>query len=270
MIKNALIYFTLINILFLVSCEKDDETGDNGLDLIKITTALTDDQSFEVELFAMDTLFEGYNELFLRVKELESGNYLDEASLKLKPMMDMITMKHSAPCEDPMGVVNETGYHECAVVFIMPSTPDMAWTVDVTVEATGIESAASLDIPVVLSLEEARKINVISKIDEVKYFVSLVAPMDPEVGINDCEFTVHYKESMMSFPPAEDLTVEIEPEMPSMDHGSPNNVDPVHTSLGHYTGKLNFTMTGWWRIHITLKKNGEIISDEAYMDITLN
>jgi hypothetical protein len=74
---------------------------------------------------------------------------------------------------------------------------------------------------------------------------------------------------MMSFPPAEDLTIEIEPEMPSMDHGSPNNVHPVHFADGHYVGKVNFTMTGWWRIHMVIKKDGELLTDEAYMDITL-
>ncbi|MCK4750942.1 MAG: FixH family protein, partial [Bacteroidales bacterium] len=79
-----------------------------------------------------------------------------------------------------------------------------------------------------------------------------------------------YKESMMSFPPAEDLIVEIEPEMPSMDHGSPNNEHPVHLADGHYRGKINFTMTGWWRVHITLKKGDEVVTDEAFLDITLD
>ncbi|MCK4749963.1 MAG: FixH family protein, partial [Bacteroidales bacterium] len=57
-------------------------------------------------------------------------------------------------------------------------------------------------------------------------------------------------------------------EMPSMDHGSPNNENPVHTENGHYVGKLNFTMTGWWRVHITLKKGDDVICDDKYMDIT--
>lgn len=73
---------------------------------------------------------------------------------------------------------------------------------------------------------------------------------------------------MMSFPAITDYEVEINPEMPSMGHGSPNNVNPVHTAKGHYTGKVNFTMTGLWRVHIKLKKNGSVISESAYFDIT--
>jgi hypothetical protein len=56
--------------------------------------------------------------------------------------------------------------------------------------------------------------------------------------------------------------------MPSMGHGSPNNVNPVHTSNGHYLGKVNFTMSGFWRVHLTIKKNGVLLSNDQYFDIT--
>ena len=270
MYKNVIYYGLLYALsIALISCEKSDNQGDQNGDLVKISSEISVDQSFKVDLYARDTLFEGYNKLFLLITNQESKQVLSEAELKLKPMMDMITMKHSAPFENPAGVANTEGYFEGAVVFIMPSTSDMGWTLDVNIKTVDTEESANIVIPVVKSLEEARKINVISAIDECKYFVSIVEPVEPKVGINTCEFTIHYKESMMSFPPAEDITMEIEPEMPSMDHGSPNNEHPVHIGEGHYVGKLNFTMTGWWRIHITLKKGNEIITDDAYMDITL-
>jgi hypothetical protein len=268
---KKLIFYGLLYALSiaLISCEKTDNQGDQNGDLVKIASGISVDQSFKVDLYALDTLFEGYNKLFLLITNQVSNQTLSEAELKLKPMMDMITMKHSAPFENPAGVTNTEGYFEGAVVFIMPSTADMGWTLEVNIKTGDYEGSASIIIPVVKSLEEPRKINVISAIDETKYFVSIVEPVKPMVGINTCEFTIHYKESMMSFPPAEGITMEIEPEMPSMDHGSPNNEHPTHTGEGHYVGKLNFTMTGWWRVHITLKKGNEIITDEAYMDITL-
>jgi hypothetical protein len=74
--------------------------------------------------------------------------------------------------------------------------------------------------------------------------------------------------SMMSFPPATDLTIEIDPQMPSMGHGSPNNVNPVHTANGHYLGSVNFNMTGAWRIYLVIKKGSRTISNKAYFDIT--
>ncbi|MCP4311210.1 MAG: hypothetical protein GY790_08115 [Bacteroidetes bacterium] len=241
----------------------------NDRDLVFIASAMTENQAFEISLYANDTLFEGYNPLYISVKNNSSKSLVTDATLALKPIMDMIDMKHAAPCENPIGLANDEDLFEAAVVFIMPSSGMMGWTLDINVKTAEKDETAVLEIPRVKSLDEARKFNVISPLDETKYFVSLVEPLEPEVGINSCEFTVHYKANMMSFPAAEDLTIEIEPEMPSMDHGSPNNENPVHTADGHYVGKVNFTMTGWWRIHMVIKKDGEVLTEEAYMDITL-
>jgi len=100
--------------------------------------------------------------------------------------------------------------------------------------------------------------------DEERYFLSLVAPLDPSVGKQDIEFTVHGRESMMSFPPIEDFTVEIEPSMPAMGHGSPDNEQPVHQSDGHYVGKVNFIMTGAWRVDVRLKRGEQVVAQAAF------
>jgi len=71
----------------------------------------------------------------------------------------------------------------------------------------------------------------------------------------------------MSFPCCNDLTVEITPEMPSMGHGSPNNVNPVSIGNGHYLGTVNFTMTGAWRINMIFKKNGRMLGSRNYFDV---
>ncbi len=53
-----------------------------------------------------------------------------------------------------------------------------------------------------------------------------------------------------------------------MGHGSPNNVNPVSTGKGHYKGKVNFTMTGEWKINVIVKKDGNIISKDLYFNTT--
>jgi hypothetical protein len=74
---------------------------------------------------------------------------------------------------------------------------------------------------------------------------------------------------MMDWPYEPYLAVEIEPEMPSMNHGSPNNVNPTHIGDGHYKGVVNFTMTGWWRVNMKIKDGeGNILTDDVYFDIT--
>jgi hypothetical protein len=265
---NAFLFLIAIFLVF-VSCEKNDDTGDQDPGIYKITSAISEDGIYKVELYSKnDTLFEGYNKLFFSVTESETKNLISEAELGLRPMMHMVDKMHSAPYENPESTASSDGYFEGAVVFIMPSNPDEGWVLNVDMNISETETVTELEIPWVKYLEEPRKVKVTSDIDGTIYFVSLVEPSDPVVGINPCEFTIHYKESMMSFPAATDLTMTIEPEMPSMEHGSPNNEDPVHTEKGHYTGKVNFTMTGWWRVHFTLKKGDKIVSDDNYMDIT--
>ncbi len=269
---KILTYLTLVLSIILTlfsACDNNDNPEPDFSPSVKIAEANSNNNNFKAEFFANDTLFEGYNKVFFKINNISDNNSISEAEIKLKPLMDMMTMVHSAPVENPQNLINDNGYFEGAIVLIMPSSEMMGWTLDVIVNAGGVTDTVHFEIPLVKNLEEKRKINVINQSDSTqKYFVSLLEPNEPKIGINDFNITVHYKENMMSFPAAEDLTIEIEPEMPSMDHGSPNNEHPVHQSNGHYNGKINFTMSGWWRVHIKIMKGTELVTDDAYLDIT--
>jgi hypothetical protein len=54
-----------------------------------------------------------------------------------------------------------------------------------------------------------------------------------------------------------------------MGHGSPNNVNPAHTTGARYAGKVNFTMTGLWRLNLRVQVPGEE-PFETYFDVTLD
>lgn len=261
-----LLIAALISLLF--SCDEEESDSSVQMKKVLISEAISNSGEYALNVYAKDTLYEGYNKLYLELKETNSGNEINEAKIELFPLMHMILKTHAAPVENPDELIGESGFFEGAIVFIMPSNPDENWTIDVTLRIGEIDDTVQVSLPVVKSLDDPRKINVISDIDETVYFVSWIEPDAPKVGVNDLEFSVHYKQNMMSFPAVEDLSIEIEPEMPSMDHGSPNNVNPVHVVNGHYEGKVNFTMTGWWRIHVTVKKGNEIVTDDAYFDVT--
>ena len=62
---------------------------------------------------------------------------------------------------------------------------------------------------------------------------------------------------MMTFAPVDDAAIALDPQMPSMGHGSPGSVSPTLTSLGRYTGKLSFSMPGEWETKITLTRGGQ-------------
>lgn len=254
--------------LLFAACEKDEDNIPEEMNFQPVVKANSEAGLFSVELMAKETLFQGYNKLYLDIRKSSGNSRVTQASVKLRPLMHMTTMTHAAPVENPLPTVGDEGYFEGAVVFIMPSNPDEGWTLEVAIDAEGQKDTVDLTIPEVRGLEEAREFNAVSEATGRTYFVSLVEPSAPKVGMNDIEFTVHYRENMLSFPAAEDLLIAIEPEMPSMNHGSPNNVNPVHTGNGHYKGKVNFTMTGWWRVNIDLSQGGQAIGENLSFDIT--
>ncbi|MFB6317950.1 FixH family protein [Saccharicrinis sp. FJH54] len=269
--KNKLLRYVgallLPSVMVLSSCEDNNTDPVNQTEMITIAEGISHSGDYSVKIMAVDSLFEGYNKLHISLFETGTQTVVNDAVMQFHPLMDMMTKVHAAPVENPVQS-EQNGSYDGAIVFIMPSTDDMGWSLKLTIDDGGFRDTINLQLPKVRALDEVRKIMVVSGIDSTVYFVSLLSPMDPVVGMNDIEFAVHYKQNMMSFPAADDLTLEIEPEMPSMDHGSPNNENPVFTGNGHYKGKVNFTMTGWWRVNLVIKKGSGMVKDNAYFDIT--
>jgi hypothetical protein len=193
---------------------------------------------------------------------------VESANVSYMPMMDMGMMQHSSPVEQPVWDAAIKAM-KGTVTFIMPSTTG-TWTVKVMVNDQSTMQMGEAIFPVtVVDPAEARLFSFVSTVDQAKIFVALVQPASPKVGINDFEVAIYEKIGMMDFPPVGDLNVTIEPEMPTMGHGSPNNVNPVATDNGHYMGKVNFTMTGYWKVNMTFKDAQSIMMwDQGYFDIT--
>ena len=75
---------------------------------------------------------------------------------------------------------------------------------------------------------------------------------------------------------AETFTIDIDPRMPDMgNHTSPDNTSLVKQADGSYKGSINLTMTGLWRIHLTVKDaEGNIVAgggdlSSLYWDVTI-
>lgn len=270
--SRAMLLAALFTITLVAGCKKDDDDDDNlpkntdGLVLVAAGYA-TGSGAF-IKLWAADSLFTGYNKLFVQALDSATDKEITEAHIYLAPLMDMGTMTHAAPYENPASEYAVNGLFPGAVVFQMPGA--MGWTLDIQIHNHDNNLEGHVTLPLVVKDPAQARVHSITALnDGAKLIISYVGPNKPVVGINDFEITIHKRESMMSFPAQDDYTVEIEPEMPSMGHGSPNNENPVHTSNGHYKGKVNFTMTGDWRINMVIKKNGEVVADDKYFDVTL-
>ncbi len=258
--------------LGLSACSKDDSptaTGDqhdhniNGEshsgELSLVNLGATEVAGVRVELSGPESLTSGYTSFAVRLFDVASNEYLRDATVAITPIMKMEDISHSAPVES--GAPNEDTYPH-SVVFIMPGT----WQVNVAF--TSAEGRKEGTAVFALEVEQSGRYVALTGSDDQRYFVSLISPLQAIVGKQNLEVTVHTRETMMSFPPITDLTIEIEPSMPAMGHGSPNNEQPVHMYKGHYMGKVNFIMTGDWRIDVCLKDGDEVVA-ETYFDLTV-
>ena len=273
-IISKILFIFILSVLF-VSCKDEVEISHvNPVEgLTKLQSGYAPGAAVKVEIWGKKNFFMGYNKLTVILLDSVSNDTIKDAHIHFMPVMTMgsgmMAMQHACPVENPdEEAVN--GAFSGAAAFVMPTSTDGTWKLNVAVHnhSTDKEGTAAFDITVDNPATAVMSVFTATTSDASKLVLSLVEPSTPKVGMNDIEFTLHRKETMMSWPADSTYTIEITPEMPSMGHGSPNNVNPVHTANGHYKGKVNFTMTGEWKVNVVVKKDGTTVSNNAYFTIT--
>jgi len=275
-IFKMLVLAGMITLTF--SCKKnnttpEDETNSNTSpteNLIKIGETYVVGANAKAIIYSAKPFETGYNEIYVALYDSTDGSKLSNGHFDITPMMDMGTMQHSCPVENTEDTTTTNGYFKAAVVFSMPGTASQ-WSLNLSFHnhKNGLEGNGVLGVNVIASSPARFKSTILSLDSNSSVFISLIGLSNPQVGINNFEIAIHKKVNMMTYLPVNNYSVEIAPEMPSMGHGSPNNVNPILTSNGHYVGKVNFTMTGLWRINLNIYKNGTLISNDQYFETTL-
>lgn len=274
-IFKALVLTVMVALIF--SCKKTNESPEiitatpNATDnLTKIGETYIIGAKTKAIIYSSKPFETGYNEIYVALYDSLDGTRLSNGHFSITPMMDMGMMQHSCPVENTMDTITTNGYFKTAVVFSMAGTAAQ-WSLNMNFHnhKNNLQGSGALGVDVVSSSPTRFKSTVLSLDSNASVFISMVGLTNPQVGINTFEITIHKKANMMSYPSVNNYSVEIVPEMPSMGHGSPNNINPVLTTNGHYVGKVNFTMTGLWRINLKLYKNGTLISSDQYFETTL-
>ena len=266
----------LITVLALAaisfSCEKEAEPipFEPFKDMAQIVSTTTGFDAYKMDMYMNEDPFVGFNYVYVDVYDSISGEKATDWDVTFAPLMTMMMngtiKKHTCPVEQPAYDTELTAYAG-ASVFIMPTTDMGEWKFEVKYKNAEGEGSITFGINVVEKADPALVSFLSESNVDMKYFVALIEPNTPDVGINDFELGIYTKESMMSFPNADGLTVAITPEMPSMDHGSPDNVDPVSMGNGHYKGSVNFTMTGLWHVNMVIKDGADMVASDKYFAI---
>lgn len=260
--KN-LFLLALFSAMLFVSCEKDktDDTIDTSTKYTLVGKE-TADNDLTVELYSKTTTLEvGYQNLYVKVKDAQ-GDIVKNATVLFEPEMDMGQMQHGSPVVQPV-YSSKSKLYEGTVIFTMPSGSMGSWVLAINVNGSDVV----LPVEISPSKTGTKYVGSYSGTDAKKYFVTLVKPFSWKVGMNDFSIMIHNVNVDHEFVPVEGLLIEFDPQMTSMSHGSPNNVNPTDKTGGYYKGKVNLTMTGDWRLFFDIYAEGELIIEDAYIDI---
>ena len=261
---KKILFVGITCVLALASCKKKEivPTPTPITPIVETLITLGSDTTSNNEIVTLyaqtSSLQTGYNKMYVSVKNL-SGTSINDAAVSYAPLMDMGSMTHACPVEQPVFNSAITKY-EGVVAFTMPSTSG-TWTLGVNVN----DNSVTFGLNVIAAA--TKLVGSYVGTDNSTYIVTLVPLAKWTVGLNDMEIMIHKKASSTSFPADNDFTMVLDPQMISMGHGSPNNVSPTSIGNGHYRGKVNLTMTGDWKFNFELSKNGTVIIANAYVDI---
>jgi hypothetical protein len=224
----------------------------------KTSVAVAPANDLTVELLTDTQLETGMTPVYLRITT-PAGLTITDAAVTFMPMMTMSTgMSHSCPVMNAP-TVGSDGLYRADVVFLMASSDVDTWSATVDVTRPGAD-AAQVSFPV-LTVTDSGRVKTFTYTDPVssvatKYVTSLNFVSPPKVGLNPIVFTVHWRQDMMTFPSVDDAELVLDPEMPSMGHGSPGGLNPTLTAPGRYEGQLSFSMAGEWQTTVTVNRAG--------------
>ena len=313
--KKVLMLFLAAVTLGFTSCNSnDDENGIviDGIDLSKDADCCSAEEALQVYKFlqtvhnipelstSVDGLYDvkvfsktgtlhiGYNDLYFVVTKKKTGNYVKFFDIKnITPLMNMVKMNmwHSTPVGGALEVLDtkRPAVKRGWVTLLMSTSEAGYWEFSYDIEVLGSKGRLEEKEVNVKGLSEGQDWLKSFKVGNDTYYLSLVNPNDWATGQNAIQAYISKKSSPATTPYAvasETFTVEIDPRMPDMgNHTSPDNVALTKQPNGSYKGSINLTMTGLWRIHLTVKDaQGNVVAggddqksgfSSLYWDVTL-
>lgn len=258
------------------------------LQTVKIVPELSTEIDGKYNVFAYTrngSFHNGYNEIYFVATKKATGNYIKNFELtNITPIMHMVKMDkyHSTPT-GPAAESFDNGIlavKRSWVSFLMNTSEAGSWTLSYDALVLGKEGKVEKKDIVVNALPDGQAWLKSFKVGDDNYFLSLVNPSDWKTGTNTIKAYISKKSDPITTPYAlatETFTVEIDPRMPDMgNHTSPDNTPLVKQQDGSYQGTINLTMTGLWRIHLTVKDaKGNVVAggegelSSLYWDVTL-
>ncbi len=258
--KTIILIINTFILLFFFACSENNATNsDEPITYTKLSAGF--DKATKIEIFVKKTPVVGYNKFYISISDSLTNERIDDARITFAPLMDMGTMMHACPFENPVSNKAVDGLFPGALTFIMSGM----WQLDVNFNRndTGTEGTVHF----MFEVEASSLVKNVDGNDGKKYFVTLIQPEKWQVGTTPIEFCINSRATMMNFPPEEKLSISMEPWMDmgeGQGHGSSENINPAHMEKGHYKGQIHYTMTGSWDINLSINKGDSLLVETTF------
>lgn len=227
-------------------------------------------------------LHTGFNEVYFAATKRSTGNYIKNFQVyNISPLMTMgAGMSHGTPASDSVASFNNAylAVKKGWVSFVMNSSNTDTWTLSYDVTAKGISSKVENTAITVDSLPSGQVWVKSFKYNNGTYYLSLANADNWITGTNTIQAYISKQSDPITLPfkiATETFTIDINPQMPDMgNHSSTGNTPLTKQADGSYQGTINLTMTGLWRVHLTVRNaNGTIVAggddSSLYWDVTI-
>ena len=257
------------------------------LQTVKIVPELSTVVDGKYNVFAYTktgALHSGYNDIYFVATKQSTGNYIKNFDVtNITPLMHMVKMDmyHSTPVGPDAASFND-GYlavKRTWVSFVMNTSDAGSWTLSYDALVLGKTGGVEKKDVVVNALPDGQAWLKSFKVGDDTYYLSLVNPNEWQTGTNGIRAYVSKKSAKATTPytlASDIFTIDIDPRMPDMgNHTSPDNTALTKQTDGSYQGTINLTMTGLWRIHLTVRNaDGEVVAgggelSSLYWDVTM-
>lgn len=250
--KNAFVF--LILPIFFFHCGEEMVNYDADPIYKKILTAERDTIKFEV--YSLDDRFlNGYNELHIKV--IINNAEVDSGHVKFTPVMHKITGgTYYLPRSERFTFETLSGMFSGYVIFFRDSLSLCQLSFNYNDEIS-IDS-----VTITLGFRPENQLISWNNINLQKTFLlTLVKPVYTySAGSYIFELMFHSTNDSITYENIDNAEMFIKPWMPSMGHGSANNVHPALVSPARYRGTVNFNMPGEWYVYDSIKVNGNFIT----------
>lgn len=253
-IVSSILVFVLL--FTLTSC--DTANAPETFEVPEIASVTEGD--FTISLHSERGLFTGSNHLYWQVSQ--NGEAIEVSDFSVMPVMQMADRSHSTPFSDPEAT-GIPGQFEQDIIFIMPSGAMGSWSAELRFTVGGSEQTMNID----LDIDPSWRLSTVRDPEtDTMYVITWKDPEEPQAGSNELIFMVHKRENMMSFPPAGNLQLSIDPWMDmggGEGHSTPFT-DPAEVSEGRYEGSINYSMSGGWTTSVTLSIDGRALPEVTF------